>query len=113
MPTFLIVGASGQQGSAVVEALMSRGDKSIKISATTRDPASPKAQQLASRGLDIRRADRRDQAAIEEALQGCDGAYFMTNSQGPASIEGEVLQGKTFVDAAKAAGRGYNTNPPA
>ncbi|PSK50333.1 hypothetical protein B9Z65_277 [Elsinoe australis] len=37
-------------------------------------------------------------------MKGCDGAYFMTDFQDPAGIEGEVLQGKTFVDVAKTAG---------
>lgn len=47
--TILIIGATGQQGRAVISALLASPESSnLKIVAVTRDPSSPAAQRLAS-----------------------------------------------------------------
>ncbi|RSL47456.1 hypothetical protein CEP53_009934 [Fusarium sp. AF-6] len=104
MPTFLVVGATGQQGGGVVEALLASDHPDLTIRALTRNPSSSAAQALASRGVQPVKGDLLDRQSISKALEGADAAYLVTDFRGPEDVEGELKQGKQFVDAAKEAG---------
>jgi uncharacterized protein YbjT (DUF2867 family) len=99
----LVTGATGQQGGAVTDALLSRGHR---VKALTRKPDSDAARQLASAGAEIVVGDLGDAASIVEAASGVDTMYLMGNSY-DAGVEEETRQGIIAADAAKAAGVGH------
>jgi uncharacterized protein YbjT (DUF2867 family) len=99
----LVTGATGQQGGAVAQALLSRGHR---VKALTRKPDGDAAQRLASKGAEIVRGDLGDVAAVVGAARDVDAMYLMGNSY-EAGVEAETRQGTAAADAAKAAGIGH------
>ncbi|KAK6536780.1 hypothetical protein TWF281_000994 [Arthrobotrys megalospora] len=102
--TILITGVTGQQGGALLKALQSNPDSSLSIRAIVRDPTAA-SQKLGSKNIDFHKANLTDKASLIPALTGVDTAFLMTIPQ--PNAEAEVVQGKTFVDAAKEAGVKY------
>lgn len=96
----VVIGATGQQGSSAVEALLERG---LPVRALTRNVDSAAAQELARRGVELATADLDDPVSIEQGLRGAAAAFAMTTFAGPGGPEGEVRQGKNIGDAAAAA----------
>jgi uncharacterized protein YbjT (DUF2867 family) len=92
----LVSGATGTQGGAVARELLNRG---YRVRALTRDPASSKAQALASLGAEVVQGDFNDPDSIAQAIQGVDGVFAVTLfwSYG---YEVEVEQGKRLIDKA-------------
>lgn len=99
----LVTGATGQQGGAVAEALLSRGHR---VRALTRRPDGEAARRLAAAGAEIVAGDLDDTTAVLKAAEGVDTMFLMGNSYeaGPAE---ETRQGIKAADAAKAAGIGH------
>lgn len=98
----LVSGATGNQGGAVIDALLADPSR-WHIRALTRSPEGKKAAALAARGVEIHAGDLADAESLKPALAGAYGAFSVQNSMS-AGLDGEVLQGKTFADAALAAG---------
>jgi uncharacterized protein YbjT (DUF2867 family) len=95
-------GATGQQGGAVARKLLADG---WKVRALTRDPNRPAAQELKSLGAEIVPGDMDERAELDAAFKGAYGVFSVQNFWLPnVGFEGEVRQGKTVADAAKAAG---------
>ncbi len=94
--TIAVIGATGAQGGAVVEALQERG--AFKVRALTRSPES-------ARGLadEVVAADLTQPDTLIAALDGVYGVFANTNSFAGPDVD-EVAQGSAAVDAAKAAG---------
>lgn len=90
-----VVGATGQQGGAVVRALKASGQ--FRVRALTRHPA--KHPQLAD---EIVPADLNRPETLTAALAGAHGAFVVTNSA--ESRADESAQARAAVRAAKAAG---------
>ena len=99
----LVTGATGQQGGAVVRALLS---KDHRVKALTRRPDSDAARQLAAAGAEIVAGDLSDAASIVKAASGVDTMFLMGNSY-EAGHDEETRQGMVAADAAKAAGVGH------
>ncbi|MDW5327436.1 NmrA family NAD(P)-binding protein [Plantactinospora sp. KLBMP9567] len=97
----LVTGATGNQGGAVVDALLDDGGWAVR--ALTRDPAGARARALAARGVDVRAGNLADAGSLRPALAGVHGVFGVQNSR-TAGPEGEVRQGRTLIDAAVAAG---------
>lgn len=109
-----VVGATGNQGSGVVAALLSNPD--FKVRAITTDPQSTRAKQLLDKHseetkqgrFELAKANLNDTSSLEKALN---GSYGLFASFGPGATpkdgeEGEeVKQGKNLVDAAKVSSR--------
>jgi uncharacterized protein YbjT (DUF2867 family) len=95
----LVAGATGRQGGAVARSLLNRG---FRVRALTRDPHKPAAQALAEQGAEIVQGDMDDRSAMDRVLKDAYGVFSVQNffESGP---EGEVKQGKTLTDVAKAA----------
>ncbi|RZL75016.1 MAG: NmrA/HSCARG family protein [Rhodococcus sp. (in: high G+C Gram-positive bacteria)] len=91
---YAVVGATGGQGGAVVDALLERGRE---VRALVRRNSS-RSEALRLRGIDIAVADITDRAAIASAVEGCAGVFAMTTpfEDGP---EAEIAQGVALVDA--------------
>ena len=96
----VVTGATGKQGGAVARSLLGRG---FRIRALTRNPQKPEAQALADRGAEVVQGDMEDRSGMERALE---RAYsvFSVQYYWETGYDGEVQQGKTVADAAKAAG---------
>lgn len=98
--TILVTGATGNQGGAVARHLLERG---FRVRALTRDSEKPEAQTLADQGAELVRGDMEDRSSLDQALEGVHGVFSVQNFF-EGGYEGEVRQGKTLADAAKAAG---------
>jgi len=96
----LVTGATGQQGGAVVKALMTRGHH---VRALTRNAASPAAQRLREQGVEIAGGDFTDHDSLVRAARGVDAMYAMSTPY-EQGAEQETAQGMTLTEAAKAAG---------
>lgn len=96
----LVAGATGNQGGAVVEALLARGHK---VRALTRNPTSSAAKRLSEQGVEIAVGDFTDRNSLICAMRGADAVYAMSTpyEQGTGK---EIAQGITVTDSAKAAG---------
>lgn len=99
----LVMGATGNQGGAVVQSLLPKGHH---IRAVTRNPDSSKAKRLKEQGVEVLKGDLSDVDSIVKAAAGMDTVYAMTTPF-EAGIEAEVKQGITLVDAIKQAGVGH------
>jgi dihydroflavonol-4-reductase len=70
--TVLVTGGTGFVGSAVVRALVERGDKVRVLARRT-----SKVDELTALGVEIAYGDLLDQTSIEAALAGCDTLYHV------------------------------------
>ena len=115
--TILVLGATGRQGGAVIDALLARATaRPWRIVALTRNPASPAARALAARGLALAAVNANKRATLDAALAAhapVHAFFAVTNPfserwAGGAPPAGdtalEVVQGRNCVDACKAAG---------
>ncbi|KAF7973251.1 hypothetical protein HWV62_15765 [Athelia sp. TMB] len=107
MPRVVAVfGATGTQGSAVVNALLE--DKTFVPRAITRNASSDAAKALAARGAEVATGDLWDRESIKKALEGCEAVFGVTNYNDPSIVRGdtagEIVQGKQLVDVAKEIG---------
>ncbi|KAG8623071.1 hypothetical protein KVT40_008047 [Elsinoe batatas] len=108
----LITGATGNQGGAVVDALVSSPSSTndFTILAVTRNPTSPAAQRLASLSPNIKlvRGDLNDAPSLLTAAKALHsniwGVFSVQTPMGKGGVNTEEVQGKALVDAALAAG---------
>jgi uncharacterized protein YbjT (DUF2867 family) len=97
----LVCGATGKQGGTVARSLLERG---FQVRALTRDPQKPEAQALAEQGAEVVQGDMEDRSAVDQVLvEGVYGVFSVQNFW-ETGYDGEVQQGKTVADAARAAG---------
>jgi uncharacterized protein YbjT (DUF2867 family) len=92
-----VVGATGQQGGAVVDALLSQG---VPIRAVTRNPQVEKARTLAARGVEVVSAELDDPDSVRAAFDGAAAAFAMATHDGPGGTEREIAHGRTIARAA-------------
>ncbi len=96
-----VFGATGQQGGAVVDALLARG---ARVRALVRTPTSDRAQALSARGVEWAAVRIDDPVSTVAALEAVDAFYFMTpEANSLEEVEEEVRVGTALVDAAAAA----------
>ena len=96
----LVTGATGKQGGAVVEALLTRGHQ---VRALTRNSTSSAANRLRQQGVEIAVGDFTDRDSLVRVTRGTDAVYAMSTPY-EQGAEKETAQGITITDAAKAAG---------
>jgi uncharacterized protein YbjT (DUF2867 family) len=97
-----VIGATGQQGGAVVDALLKH---SVPIRAATRNPHGDKARMLAQRGVEVVYADLEDDVdSVRAAFDGAAAAFAMTTHDGPDGTKREVAHGGVIAAAAADAG---------
>ncbi|MFD8490114.1 NmrA/HSCARG family protein [Streptomyces sp. NPDC059712] len=100
--TIAVFGATGQQGGAVVDALL---DHKARVRALVRNPQSDRAQALAARGVELAAIRADDPASLADALATVKGFCFMTpEANSLEEVEAEIRIGTTLVDAAVVAG---------
>lgn len=109
--TILVFGATGAQGGSVARNLLARGVYDVR--ALTRKIDSAAAQALCELGAEIVQGDLDDPASLRAALEGCYGAFGVTNFWEHFAKERE--QGRNLVEAVAAAGVQhfvFSTLPP-
>lgn len=94
--TLLVTGASGNLGRIAVEELLARG--ATRVIAGTRDPS--KLQDLAAKGVEIRKLDFDEPATLTSALAGVERLLIVSTD----AVGRRVAQQTAIIDAAKAAG---------
>jgi uncharacterized protein YbjT (DUF2867 family) len=101
-PTVLVIGATGNQGGAVVQALLT-SPRPWRVRALTRKPDGPQARALAARGVQVVAGDLDDQHSVAQALDGAHGLFSVQNHR-TSGLDGQVRQGKLVADLAARAG---------
>lgn len=96
-----VTGATGHLGRLVVESLEDRGVEPHEIVAAVRSPK--KADDLAERGVEVRRADYDEPETLGEAFDGVDRLLLISSNE----IGRRADQHRTVIDAAKEAGVGF------
>jgi len=94
--TILIGGATGRQGTAVVDELLARG---YRVRGLTRKPDGKKALALKSRGVEVIQGDYADMDSLRAAMDGIDRMFFYSGFS-----RNEVAEGQNVIAAAKSAG---------
>ncbi|MBM7278274.1 SDR family oxidoreductase [Gordonia rubripertincta] len=98
--TIAVTGATGQLGGLVIGELLARGVPAADIVAIVRDEA--KADDLASKGVQIRVASYDDPEAVRRALDGVDKLLLISGSE----VGRRVPQHTNVIEAAEAGGVG-------
>ena len=93
----LVTGATGHLGRLVVEGLLEKLPAQ-KIAVAVRDPE--KAQALAARGVQVRRADYSQPDTLSAAFQGVEKVLLISSSE----VGQRVAQHRAVVEAARKAG---------
>jgi uncharacterized protein YbjT (DUF2867 family) len=96
-----VIGATGQQGGAVIDALLKQR---IPIRAVTRNPYGDKARTLVERGVAVVCANLEDVDSVRVAFDGAAAAFAMTTHDGPDGPKHEVAHGQVIAAAAADAG---------
>lgn len=100
--SILVTGATGKQGQATLTALAS-SLPTPTIKALTRSPTGAKGQALAKEyNAQPVKGDLGDKASLQSALEGSNAAFLVTTFDDAQGTDGEVVKGKTFIDAALA-----------
>lgn len=99
----LVIGATGNQGGAVVEFLLPKGHN---IRTLTRKPDSDAAKKLTEQGVEVMKGDFSDSDSLLKAATGMDTIYAMTTPF-EEGTEAEVKQGIAIADTAKKAEVGH------
>jgi uncharacterized protein YbjT (DUF2867 family) len=98
--TILVIGATGHQGGAVVDALLGTD---FTVRAMVRNMSSDEAQSLKKRGVEMVLGDLDDYGGLIRLMSGAYGAFSMLNFM-DAGVQKEEERGKRIADAAKEAG---------
>ncbi|KAJ7289518.1 hypothetical protein C8J57DRAFT_1445540 [Mycena rebaudengoi] len=108
MAIITIFGATGAQGTSVLDAVLADGTFTPR--AVTRNPDSDASKALKAKGVEVVKANLNDKESIKAALKGSDVVFGVTNFWDPEVFpadhtgKGEIVQGKNLVDAAKEVG---------
>lgn len=98
MTTLAVTGATGHLGRLAVEALLERGVAAADVVALGRDIT--RLDDLAARGVQVRRADYDDAASLASALAGVDRVLLVSGTE----FGRRVAQHTAVIEAARDAG---------
>ncbi|KAJ6513284.1 NAD(P)-binding protein [Mycena sanguinolenta] len=100
----LVIGATGAQGLAVIDALLAPtangGPSPYAVRALTRDPAGQRALELRAHGVECVQGSFEDQEAVAKALNGVHGVYVNTDGFTVGEVR-EIYAGMLIFEAAK------------
>ncbi|MFP4597608.1 MAG: NmrA/HSCARG family protein [Persicimonas sp.] len=94
----LVIGATGQQGSAVVRHLSAQEDR-FRVHGLTRNPSSEPAQKMSARVATMLQGDLEDKDSLRRVMEGMDGVFCVTNFW-QWGYDHQVLQGTNAADVA-------------
>lgn len=113
MQVIAVLGATGNQGSGVVRALLDKTSPAFSVRTITRDVSSSGASKLREKHgetgrLTFAAADVYNKASLVKAFEGVYGVFAVTNNRLPgkkieteADMAHELDAGRNIVDAAK------------
>ncbi|KAJ8489912.1 hypothetical protein ONZ51_g2639 [Trametes cubensis] len=100
----LVIGATGAQGLAVIDALLKPAEDGspspYAVRALTRDPTNRRAQELRAKGVELVKGRLEDLDSVLEAMRGAYGAFVNTDSFTIGEVK-EVYYGIRIFEAAK------------
>ncbi|WP_231189530.1 NmrA/HSCARG family protein [Haladaptatus sp. DYF46] len=102
----LVVGATGRQGGAVADRLLSGEYGDFDVHALTRSPESDRAQALADRGATLVEGNLLNKTSLRTAVETVDAVYCVTieaesgTTPTEAGIEAEIEQGTNMAEVA-------------
>jgi uncharacterized protein YbjT (DUF2867 family) len=97
--TFLVLGATVQQGGAVARALLGRGQT---VRALTRNTGSPAARALAALGAAVVAGDLDRPVTLPPAFEGVRGVFSVQDFHSPGvGLAVELRQGRAVIAAAR------------
>lgn len=96
--SLVVTGATGHLGRLTVQALLDRGVPAATIVATARTPE--RLEDLAARGVEVRRADYTEPQSLKEAFAGADRILLVSSS----AVGSRLDQHRNVVEAAREAG---------
>src|SRR5262245_41919318 len=103
-PLIVVCGATGNQGGAVVDALLATGK--WRVAALVRNPE--RGRSLAARGVELRHGDLTIESSLVTAFSGAEAVFGVTQpwtrNYRRADIELELRQGKALAEACRAIG---------
>jgi uncharacterized protein YbjT (DUF2867 family) len=99
----VVTGATGQQGGAVIRALLKHHSDQFSIRGLTRNPDSDKAKELKKLGVDVVKGDFNDLNSLKEAFNGAYGVFCVTNFWEGLDAEVEKKQAKNLAFACETA----------
>lgn len=99
----VVIGATGGQGGAVVDALLEAG---FGVRALVRDAVSSKAATLAGRGVEIAVGDVVSGIGLADAFTDASGVFAMTTPF-ESGVSAEIAQGRALIEAATSASVPY------
>ena len=99
-----VVGATGAQGGALVQAILADPNGGFAARALTRKVTGDKADALRKAGAEVVAADLDDVESLVKAFRGAHGVFALTNFWEHFSAEKEVEQARNQAEAAKRAG---------
>lgn len=100
---YVILGATGGQGGAVVDALLDAGRP---VRAVVRDAESARAVRLAERGVELAVGDMVTGNGLTEAFDGAAGVFGLTTPF-ETGVDAEITQGTALIAASKQAAVPY------
>jgi uncharacterized protein YbjT (DUF2867 family) len=92
----LVLGATGGQGGAVADALLTSG---ARVRAMVRRPDEPRARRLAERDVEVLAGSLDDRTALRAAMRGVDAVFALTTPF-ESGVDAEIAQGRTILAAA-------------
>jgi uncharacterized protein YbjT (DUF2867 family) len=96
-----VMGATGAQGSGLVNAILNDPDGGFTARAITRNTDSDKAKELAAKGVEVVHGNLEDPESIKRAFEGAYGAFCITFFWEHYSPEKELAHAKIMADAAR------------
>lgn len=101
-----IFGATGKQGGSVLDIVLGHADFNAKyaLRGITRDPSSAKSAALASKGVEMVKAELDDVESMKAAIKGSYGVFGVTDFWSILDKQREIQQGKNIFEASKAEG---------
>ncbi|TAQ84332.1 hypothetical protein B7494_g7338 [Chlorociboria aeruginascens] len=106
----VVFGATGQQGSSIINHVLSTPTLSskYKIRGISRDPSSAPSVALKAKGISIVRGDPSDFSSLQTCLEGAHTVFIMTVSlYTPTGKAEEIAQGEKIADTAISSGAQY------
>lgn len=104
--TIIVFGATGNQGGSVINSILadSKASSRFHLKGVTRDPTKESSKALASKGVEVVKADLNDRWSLHNVIKGAYGVFAVTNFWETFSVETEIAQGKNIADVSKEEG---------
>ena len=100
METIIVCGATGKQGSKVLDSLVE--SKKWNVIALSRNPEGDKAKAIKNKGIEVRKADLQDKASLIKAFEKAYGVFGVTTpetAKGKMDTQMEREQGFNIIEA--------------